>query len=100
MQLPLFLSSVTLLQLGAFTFAHSDGEEFRPPAVFGRQPPVMRHVPRHMIEDVKGYSEQKPQPQPRSKPQLSKRDWSTPDTDSKKKCGPVDGFCKPGDWYV
>jgi hypothetical protein len=48
------------------------------------------HLPHHAIEEVHGF--------PAS--HIQKRDWSTPDVDTKKQCGPGIGFCAPGDWYV
>lgn len=54
----------------------------------------MRHLPRHMIEEIQGYSAR----------HLQRRDWSIPDVDTNdkkhKRCGPGIGFCAPGDWYI
>ena len=82
MQPSLLLNTVSLLQLGTFTFAHSAGNDIPAPGVFGGRA-AMRHLPQHMIEEMQGYSAS----------HLQRRG-----TD--KKCGPGVGFCAPGDWYV
>lgn len=93
MQLSFLLSAVSLLQLGALTSAHSDGDLMAPPKVFGGRSALGR-LPRHMMEEIQGYTAAK----------LQGRDWSTPDVDTHdakhKRCGPGVGFCAPGDWYV
>lgn len=82
MQPSLLLNTVSLLQLGTFTFAHSAGNDIPAPGVFGGRA-AMRRLPQHMIEEMQGYSAS----------HLQRRG-----TD--KKCGPGAGFCAPGDWYV
>lgn len=88
MHTSLLLSTVSLLQLGAFTFAHNADHGFHVPGVFGGRT-AMRHLPRHMIEKMKGY--------PASAAHLQRRGWGT---SAQKKCGPGVGHCDPGDWYV
>jgi hypothetical protein len=74
------LSTVSLLQLGAFTFAHSAGHDIPVPGIFGGRS-AMRHFPRHMIEEMQGYSPSRLQ-----------------NRDTNKKCGLGVGFCDSGDW--
>ncbi|PVH91956.1 carbohydrate esterase family 4 protein [Periconia macrospinosa] len=76
------LSAVSLLHLGALTFAHSAS---------GGETAAQQQQPRHMLEEIQGYAA----------PHFQRRDWSTPDVDTRDKkhlrCGPGVGFCAPGD---
>ncbi|KAH7085739.1 glycoside hydrolase/deacetylase [Paraphoma chrysanthemicola] len=85
MQPSFLLRIVSILQLGALTFAHSAGGDIPLPQVFGHAS-VARHVPRHLIQEVQVDSASHPQ----------KRD--TPQKrDEDKKCGPGVGHCSPGE---
>ncbi|KAF1915755.1 hypothetical protein BDU57DRAFT_204897 [Ampelomyces quisqualis] len=48
---------------------------------------VSAHLSQHMIEEVHGLTAS----------HIQRRDWGTPDVDSKKQFGPGIGFCAPGD---
>lgn len=80
MQLSLLLSTVSVLQLGAFTFAHNARHDTPFPGRFGDQS-AMRHLPRHLSEEVQGYSPSR----------IQKRGTN-------KKCGPGVGSCDSDDW--
>ncbi|KAL5452676.1 hypothetical protein PMIN06_005861 [Paraphaeosphaeria minitans] len=79
MQPSLMLCAVSLLQFRAFTFAHNAGHDILVPGIFGGRSAI-RHLPRHMIKEMQGYSASN----------LQKRDTN-------KKCGLGVGFCDPGD---
>jgi hypothetical protein len=100
MRLSSCLSTAVLLQFASFTFAHS-GNEIPLPRLFGGGA-AMRHLPRHLIEDVQGreVTEAHEETQKRSglDPQPQKRGWTQPGQEVKKECGPGVGYCKAGEW--
>jgi hypothetical protein len=88
MRLSLAVSSVLLLQFSVFTLAHNNDKGAPVPGIFGGRA-AMRHLSQHTIEELEGHIA----------PHIYKRDWTKPDVDSKKRCGPGVGYCNPGDWY-
>lgn len=101
MRLSSCLSTVVLLQFSSFTSAHS-GNEIPVPRLFGGGA-AMRHLPRHLIEEMQGREATKPHEdiQQRSglAPQPQKRGgWTQPGQEVKKECGPGVGYCKSGEW--
>ena len=83
----LSLGTLTLFHFGSFTAAHESPDDIPLPQIFGGQD-AMRQLPRHMIEDLHESHEKKHE----------RRDWSTPNVASNKKCGPGLGYCDQGDW--
>ncbi|OAK99061.1 glycoside hydrolase/deacetylase [Phaeosphaeriaceae sp. SRC1lsM3a] len=88
-----YLHTALLLQFGGFTSAHS-GNEIPVPRMFGGSAAI-RHLPRHLIQELQGREET--QSHHVSESQLQKRDWTQPGQEVKKECGPGIGYCKEGE---